>query len=143
MRIKKAETTTKTKNKVFMFNEGNKNLKDLLGGKGANLAEMLNIGLPVPYGFTITTEAYKEYQKTRELSEEVVSQIEEAVDKLEKETGRTFGGEKPLTVSVRSGAPVSMPGMMDTIINIGLNQETHTDIGMQQLINSKQYILQK
>ena len=112
---------------VYNFKEGKTNMKDLLGGKGANLAEMTNIGLPVPPGFTITTESCVEYYETRgrQLWTEIIDQIHEQLAALEKETGKTFGGgENPLLVSVRSGAKFSMPGMMDTILNLGLNDET-------------------
>ena len=110
---------------VYMFSEGNKDLRNLLGGKGANLAEMTNIGLPVPQGFTITTEACtKYYEDGREINEEIESQINEYISKLEEITGKKFGDkEKPLLVSVRSGARASMPGMMDTILNLGLNED--------------------
>ena len=110
---------------VYMFSEGNKDLRNLLGGKGANLAEMTNIGLPVPQGFTITTEACtRYYEDGREINEEIESQINEYISKLEEITGKKFGDkEKPLLVSVRSGARASMPGMMDTILNLGLNED--------------------
>ena len=110
---------------VYSFKEGNKGMRDLLGGKGANLAEMTSIGLPVPQGFTITTEACtKYYEDGREINEEIQAQINEYILKLEKETGKKFGDkENPLLVSVRSGARASMPGMMDTILNLGLNEE--------------------
>ena len=110
---------------VYSFKEGNKDMRDLLGGKGANLAEMTSIGLPVPQGFTITTEACtKYYEDGREINEEIQAQINEYILKLEKETGKKFGDkENPLLVSVRSGARASMPGMMDTILNLGLNEE--------------------
>ena len=110
---------------VYMFSEGNKNLRNLLGGKGANLAEMTNIGLPVPQGFTITTEACtKYYEDGREINEEIQKQINEYIVKMEEITGKKFGDiENPLLVSVRSGARASMPGMMDTILNLGLNEE--------------------
>jgi len=110
---------------VYNFKEGKAHMKDLLGGKGANLAEMTNIGLPVPQGFTISTEACNEYyEKDRQIWKELKDQIEEQLAELEKATGKTFGGgENPLLVSVRSGAKFSMPGMMDTILNLGLNDE--------------------
>jgi pyruvate,orthophosphate dikinase len=105
--------------------EGNKDMKNLLGGKGANLAEMSSLELPVPPGFTVTTEACIDFQNHDEISEEVKSQILEALKKVEADTGKTFGGgENPLLFSVRSGARVSMPGMMDTVLNLGLNNET-------------------
>ena len=108
---------------VYLFSEGNKDMRDLLGGKGANLAEMTNIGLPVPRGFTITTEACnKYYSDGNKISEEIVNQIFEKVAELENITGKKFGNqENPLLVSVRSGARASMPGMMDTVLNLGLN----------------------
>ena len=110
---------------VYTFKEGNADMRNLLGGKGANLAEMTNIGLPVPQGFTITTEACtKYYEDGREINEEIQKQINEYIAKMEKETGKKFGDkENPLLVSVRSGARASMPGMMDTILNLGLNEE--------------------
>ena len=108
---------------VYKFNEGNAQMKELLGGKGANLAEMTNLGLPIPMGFTITTEACTDYYKSgRKISNEVQRQIFEALRWLEQENGKIFGDNSdPLLVSVRSGARVSMPGMMDTILNLGLN----------------------
>lgn len=111
---------------IYMFDEGNKDMKNLLGGKGANLAEMTNIGLPVPPGFTITTEACSEfYNQDKKIWDELKDEICENIKKLEEKTGKTFGhGENPLLVSVRSGAAVSMPGMMDTILNLGLNDVT-------------------
>ena len=110
---------------VYLFSEGNANMRELLGGKGANLAEMTNIGLPVPQGFTITTEACtKYYEDGREINEEIQSQINEYIVKMEEITGKKFGDrENPLLVSVRSGARASMPGMMDTILNLGLNED--------------------
>ena len=111
---------------VYNFKDGNKDMRSLLGGKGANLAEMVNIGLNVPPGFTITTEACIEYyEKNKEIWEELKTEIEEKLRVLEKESGKTFGGgENPLLVSVRSGSVFSMPGMMDTILNLGLNDIT-------------------
>jgi pyruvate,orthophosphate dikinase len=108
---------------VYKFNEGNAQMKELLGGKGANLAEMTNLGLPIPMGFTITTEACTDYYKSgRKISNEIQRQIFEALRWLEQENGKVFGDNSdPLLVSVRSGARVSMPGMMDTILNLGLN----------------------
>ena len=110
---------------VYLFTEGNANMRELLGGKGANLAEMTNIGLPVPQGFTITTEACTlYYEDGREINDEIQSQINEYIVKMEKITGKKFGDrENPLLVSVRSGARASMPGMMDTILNLGLNED--------------------
>ena len=110
---------------VYLFTEGNADMRNLLGGKGANLAEMTNIGLPVPQGFTITTEACtKYYEDGREINDEIQEQINEYIVKMEEITGKKFGDkENPLLVSVRSGARASMPGMMDTILNLGLNEE--------------------
>jgi pyruvate,orthophosphate dikinase len=110
---------------VYLFTEGNANMRELLGGKGANLAEMTSIGLPVPQGFTITTEACTQYYEDgREINEEIQGQINEYIVKMEEITGKKFGDkENPLLVSVRSGARASMPGMMDTILNLGLNEE--------------------
>ena len=110
---------------VYMFTEGNANMRNLLGGKGANLAEMTNLGLPVPQGFTITTEACTQYYEDgRKINDEIMGQIMEAIEKMEGVTGKKFGDkENPLLVSVRSGARASMPGMMDTILNLGLNEE--------------------
>ena len=110
---------------VYMFTEGNADMRNLLGGKGANLAEMTNIGLPVPQGFTITTEACTQYYEDgRKINDEIMDQIMEAIEKMEGITGKKFGDkENPLLVSVRSGARASMPGMMDTILNLGLNEE--------------------
>ena len=110
---------------VYMFTEGNATMRNLLGGKGANLAEMTNLGLPVPQGFTITTEACTQYYDDgRKINDEIMGQIMEAITKMEAVTGKKFGDkENPLLVSVRSGARASMPGMMDTILNLGLNEE--------------------
>ena len=109
----------------YLFTEGNANMRELLGGKGANLAEMTNIGLPVPQGFTITTEACTQYYEDgNQINPEIQAEIMEYIDKMEKITGKKFGDhENPLLVSVRSGARASMPGMMDTILNLGLNEE--------------------
>ena len=111
---------------VYTFSEGNKEMKKLLGGKGANLSEMTNIGLSVPAGFTISTEACNEYyQNDKKLWKELVIEINKKLNELEKKSGKKFGGEvNPLLVSVRSGAAVSMPGMMDTVLNLGLNDTT-------------------
>lgn len=110
---------------VYKFSEGNAGMRELLGGKGANLAEMTNIGLPVPQGFTITTEACTQYYEDgREINPEIQGQINEYIVKMEEMTGKKFGDkENPLLVSVRSGARASMPGMMDTILNLGLNED--------------------
>ena len=109
---------------VYLFSEGNANMRELLGGKGANLAEMTGLGLPVPQGFTITTEACTQYYEDgREINDEIQGQINEYIVKMEEITGKKFGDkENPLLVSVRSGARASMPGMMDTILNLGLNE---------------------
>jgi len=107
----------------YLFSEGNANMRELLGGKGANLAEMTNIGLPVPQGFTITTEACTQYYEDGGISDEIMAEINEYITKMEGITGKKFGDkENPLLVSVRSGARASMPGMMDTILNLGLNE---------------------
>ena len=114
-----------SKKYVYLFSEGNANMRELLGGKGANLAEMTNIGLPVPQGFTITTEACtKYYDDGRQINDEIMAQVMEYVEKIEQINGKKFGDlENPLLVSVRSGARASMPGMMDTILNLGLNDD--------------------
>ncbi len=110
---------------VYLFKEGNADMRNLLGGKGANLAEMTNLGLPVPQGFTITTEACTQYYEDgKQINEEIMGQIMEYITKMEEITGKKFGDkENPLLVSVRSGARASMPGMMDTILNLGLNED--------------------
>ena len=109
----------------YLFTEGNANMRELLGGKGANLAEMTNIGLPVPQGFTITTEACTQYYEDgRQINDDIMAEIMQYVEKMEAITGKRFGDKyNPLLVSVRSGARASMPGMMDTILNLGLNEE--------------------
>ena len=114
-----------SKKYVYLFSEGNADMRNLLGGKGANLAEMTNLGLPVPQGFTITTEACTQYYEDgRTINPEIQAQIMEYIEKMEKITGKKFGDhENPLLVSVRSGARASMPGMMDTILNLGLNEQ--------------------
>ena len=118
---------------VYLFKEGNADMRELLGGKGANLAEMTNIGLPVPQGFTITTEACTQYYEDgRQINPEIQDQINEYIGKMEEITGKKFGDkENPLLVSVRSGARASMPGMMDTILNLGLNEEVVETIAVQ------------
>ncbi|MBQ3572295.1 MAG: pyruvate, phosphate dikinase, partial [Clostridia bacterium] len=110
---------------VYQFKEGNGKMRELLGGKGANLAEMTSLGLPVPQGFTITTEACtKYYDDGKIINDSIKAEIMENIDKLEAITGKKFGDKtNPLLVSVRSGARASMPGMMDTILNLGLNEE--------------------
>ena len=112
-----------SKKYCYLFTEGNANMRELLGGKGANLAEMTNIGLPVPQGFTITTEACTQYYEDgRQINDSIMAEIMEYIEKMESITGKKFGDkENPLLVSVRSGARASMPGMMDTILNLGLN----------------------
>ena len=108
---------------VYFFNEGNGKMRELLGGKGANLAEMTNLGMPVPYGFTVSTEACtRYYDDGRKIGEDIQEQIYEKLGTLEEKSGKKFGDPvNPLLVSVRSGARASMPGMMDTILNLGLN----------------------
>ncbi|MBQ7172124.1 MAG: pyruvate, phosphate dikinase, partial [Clostridia bacterium] len=110
---------------IYLFSEGNGKMRELLGGKGANLAEMTNLGLPVPQGFTISTEACTQYYEDgRAINPEIQAEIMEYITKLEEITGKKFGDiEIPLLVSVRSGARASMPGMMDTILNLGLNEQ--------------------
>src|SRR6476661_11286203 len=124
--VSKPKTSTKY---VYFFGggkaDGNGKMKDVLGGKGAGLAEMTNAGLPVPPGFTIQTEACREYMRQNTVSREVDQQMEEALARLEQLQGQKLGqGDNPLLVSVRSGAKFSMPGMMDTILNLGLNDES-------------------
>ena len=111
---------------VYLFKEGNANMRELLGGKGANLAEMTNLGMPVPQGFTVTTEACTRYYTDgKVIGEDIVKQIFDALAKTEEVAGKKFGDdENPFLVSVRSGARASMPGMMDTILNLGLNDES-------------------
>ena len=118
---------------VYLFSEGNANMRELLGGKGANLAEMTGLGLPVPQGFTISTEACtKYYEDGKTINDEIQAQIMQYIEKMEKITGKKFGDkENPLLVSVRSGARASMPGMMDTILNLGLNEEVVEVIAKQ------------
>ncbi len=125
---------------VYSFHEGNKDMKEILGGKGANLAEMTQIGLTVPRGFTITTEACSNYYlKERMLSDEIVIQINQKLQELEKETNKEFGNpKKPLLVSVRSGARASMPGMMDTILNLGMNDEVAK--GFSAITNNPRFV---
>ena len=124
---------------VYLFKEGKAEMKDLLGGKGANLAEMTNIGLPVPQGFTVTTEACTEYYHlNKKLSHEITAQIDADLKIIEAQTEKQFGNkENPLLVSVRSGAKFSMPGMMDTILNLGLNDETVA--GIAKFTNNERF----
>lgn len=112
-----------SKKYVYKFSEGNSTMRELLGGKGANLAEMVGLGMPVPQGFTVTTEACTNYYDSgKQITEDIQRQIFETLTWLEQENGKKFGDtENPLLVSVRSGARASMPGMMDTILNLGLN----------------------
>ena len=114
-----------SKKYVYLFSEGNGQMRELLGGKGANLAEMMNLGMPVPYGFTVTTEACNQYYDDNEtINDDIKAQIFENLEKLESIAGKKFGDpENPLLVSVRSGARASMPGMMDTILNLGMNDD--------------------
>lgn len=125
---------------VYLFSEGNKDMRELLGGKGANLAEMTNIGMPVPRGFTVTTEACTNYYDNNEtISEDIKNEIYEKVAELEEMTGKKFGDiENPLLVSVRSGARASMPGMMDTVLNLGLNDEVAE--GFTKATNNKRFV---
>ena len=110
---------------VYSFNEGTKDMRTLLGVKGANLAEMTNMGLPVPFGFTITTEACNLYLSDGTLDEEIIDEIKQHLSDLEEVMNKSYGDvNDPLLISVRAGAPVSMPGMMTTIVNLGLNDET-------------------
>ena len=117
--------TKSAKKYCYLFTEGNAKMRELLGGKGANLAEMTNIGLPVPQGFTISTEACTQYYEDgRKINDGIQNEIFEYIGKMEQICGKKFGDkENPLLVSVRSGARASMPGMMDTILNLGLNEE--------------------
>ncbi len=125
---------------VYLFHEGNKDMRDLLGGKGANLAEMTNIGLPVPSGFTVTTEACNQYyQDGEKISEEIQNEVFQKMSELESKTGKQFGNsENPLLVSVRSGARASMPGMMDTILNLGLNDVVAEGFALKT--NNKRFV---
>ena len=117
-----------SKKYVYLFSEGNAKMREVLGGKGANLAEMTNLGLPIPQGFTVTTEACTDYYaQGKQISDEIKEQIFAALSQLEAKQGKKFGDtENPLLVSVRSGARASMPGMMDTILNLGL-----TDVAVE------------
>src|ERR1700754_4904787 len=123
---------------VYDFAEGNKDLKDLLGGKGANLAEMTNLGLPVPAGFTITTEACQRYLTDGEQVEGLGAEVDEHLAALEGAMGRRLGDPAdPLLVSVRSGAKFSMPGMMETVLNVGLNDESVAGLAAQAKIEGQ------
>ncbi|MDI9490376.1 MAG: pyruvate, phosphate dikinase [Bacillota bacterium] len=126
---------------VYMFEEGNATMRELLGGKGANLAEMTNLGLPVPGGFTVTTDACtRYYQDGEQIADEIQQEIKDSMAKLEKNSGKTFGDPKnPLLVSVRSGARASMPGMMDTVLNLGLNDEVVE--GLADLFDNRRFAL--
>jgi len=117
---------------VYLFTEGNAGMRELLGGKGANLAEMTNLGLPVPQGFTITSDACTQYYEDgKQINDEIMGQIMEYIAKMEDITGKKFGDkENPLLVSVRSGARASMPGMMDTILNLGFKEVRKSPLGM-------------
>jgi len=128
---------------VYLFNEGNKEMKELLGGKGANLAEMTSIGLPVPSGFTVTTEACNKYYEDNEVMAEIIKEeIFSKLKELENITGKIFGSkENPLLLSVRSGARASMPGMMDTVLNLGLNDEVAEYYAKS--INNKRFVYDK
>ena len=130
-----------SKKYVYLFHEGNKDMKDILGGKGANLAEMSRIGLPVPPGLTISTEACTDYFKDGNIiSNAVLDEVWNSLKHIEEKTGKTFGDNtNPLLVSVRSGAAISMPGMMDTILNLGLNDTTV--IGLTQLTKNPRFSL--
>ena len=128
-----------SKKYVYLFSEGDASMRNLLGGKGANLAEMTGLGLPVPQGFTVTTEACtKYYEDGKRISDDIVAQIEEALAKTEEICGKKFGDvNNPFLVSVRSGARASMPGMMDTILNLGLNDQTV--VGLAKLTNNERF----
>ena len=125
---------------VYSFNEGSKDMRSLLGGKGANLAEMTRIGLPVPFGFTVTTEAcIKYYEDGKKIDDGIVEEIKVKLADLESVMGKKFGDpDDPLLVSVRSGAPISMPGMMDTILNLGLHDEVAE--GMAKKTNNPRFL---
>lgn len=124
---------------IYNFNEGNKDMRSLLGGKGANLAEMTNIGLNVPFGFTITTEACSNFYKDDEkISDSLIEEIKSHIKDCEKKLGKSFSStENPLLFSVRSGAVISMPGMMDTILNLGLNDKSV--IGLANSTNNERF----
>ena len=124
---------------VYLFSEGNGSMRELLGGKGANLAEMTNLGMPVPQGFTISTEACtRYYEDGKTINKQIEDEIYKYLEKMEKITGKKFGDQKnPLLVSVRSGARASMPGMMDTILNLGLNEQVVK--GLAELMNNERF----
>src|SRR5690554_2219273 len=124
---------------VYLFSEGNAGMRDLLGGKGANLAEMTNMGLPVPQGFTVTTEACtRYYQDGQVIADDIIEQIYKAMAQVEEIVGKKFGDlENPFLVSVRSGSRASMPGMMDTILNLGLNDAAVQ--GLAKLTNNERF----
>ncbi len=110
---------------IYPFKDGNKDMKNILGGKGANLCEMSKIGLPVPPGFILGTKACMAFYKNKQILEKgMIEEIINGLNELENQTGKSFGGQKPLLLSIRSGAPVSMPGMMDTVLNLGMNTQT-------------------
>ena len=132
----------KEKKYVYLFNEGNASMNNLLGGKGAGLAEMSNIGLNVPPGFTITTEACIDFLERGKFPEGMWEQTLEKLRIVEDKTGKKFGGnDNPLLVSVRSGAPISMPGMMDTILNVGLNDSTLDPLKPSIGLNSSRFLM--
>ena len=124
---------------LYLFSEGNGSMREILGGKGANLAEMMNLGMPVPYGFTVTTEACNKYYDDGEkIADEIVAEIFAYLEKLESLAGKKFGDpHNPLLVSVRSGARASMPGMMDTILNLGMNDDVVK--GVAELTNNPRF----
>ncbi|MEM2592173.1 MAG: PEP/pyruvate-binding domain-containing protein, partial [Thermofilaceae archaeon] len=125
--------------RVYLFEEGRADMRDLLGGKGANLAEMTNIGLPVPPGFTITTDVCRDYMRRGRLPDDLMDEVREKLQVVEQRVGKRFGDpDNPLLVSVRSGAKFSMPGMMDTILNLGLNDRTAQ--GMIRLTDNPRFV---
>ncbi|MBU2477074.1 pyruvate, phosphate dikinase, partial [Candidatus Micrarchaeota archaeon] len=124
---------------VYFFEEGSKEQKNLLGGKGSNLCEMTNLGLPVPKGFVISTQACIDFFESNEFPENLEEQIDVALNSLEEKTGKKFNSSNPLLVSVRSGARISMPGMMDTVLNLGLNEKTIN--AMTEKTQNKRFVL--